>query len=96
MNELDELMKQKKEIERKIRELKNTTIICGKVRYEIVNLPRGAEHTISIVKRDEYSDHDRHYAVIAYKDKNKALEELDVLENDIREMKAVLGGENHG
>lgn len=44
MNELQTLIKQKKEIEARIRELKDTEIVCGNAKLGHIRYPTGLEH----------------------------------------------------
>ena len=92
MSELEELMKQKKDIERRIRELRDTTKYCGRVKYEVVNYPRGSEHTISVKKKGEDSHYERYYSVIGLQDRDEAIHELILLIDDLIELKSELTG----
>lgn len=87
MTEIEELMRQKKEIEQRIRELRNRDTICGKVKYEVISLPRGTEHTIAI-KTDNVltENYRRYYKVIYYENKEVMMKSLRTLIEDLQEM----------
>ena len=93
MTELEELIARKKDIERRIREIRDTTKYFGRTKYEVVNYQRGSEHTISIKKRGEDPHYERYYAVIGLTDKNEAINELGMLIEDLKGLSAELIGE---
>ena len=96
MSELDELIAQRKEIDRKIRELKNTDIYCGNAKWKLVSYPRGDEWTVYVKKRTIDPHYDRWYAVIQLTDKHKALDELDLLIKDLQGLRTlIVGGETN-
>ena len=87
MTEIEELMRQKKEIEQKIRELRKRDIICGKVKYEVISLPRGTEHTIAIKTDNALTDtYRKYYKVIYYENKDVMMKSLHELIEDLQEM----------
>ena len=87
MTEIEELMRQKKEIEQKIRELRKRDTICGKVKYEVISLPRGTEHTIAIKTDNGLTDtHRKYYKVIYFENKDVMMKSLRTLIEDLQEM----------
>ena len=91
MNELDELLAQRKELDRKIRELKKTEIYCGNAKWNLQKLPRGDEWTVFIKKRTFNPHYDRYYAVIQLEDKEEALHQLDLLIEDLKGLRKEIG-----
>lgn len=83
MTELEELIARKKDIERRIREIRDTTKYFGRTKYEVVNYQRGSEHTISIKKRGEDPHYERYYSVIGMTDKEEAIRQLNILIEDL-------------
>ena len=54
MNELEELLKQRKELDKKIEELKNKAFTKGNVRYEVSKLYGRQAHVVRIKKMSFY------------------------------------------
>lgn len=87
MTELEDLIQQKKDIEKKIRELRKKELTCGRVKYEMLNLPRGTEHTISIKTDSAFGDHyKRYYKVIYFSNKEVMLDSLHNLIDELKGM----------
>ncbi len=87
MSELEELIEQRKEIDRKIRELKHTAKIFGRVKLELQRFPRGEEWTVFIRKKAQHLSEDRNVSVIQLNDKAEVLQELNNLIDDLTELK---------
>ena len=90
MSELDELMAQRKEIDRKIRELKNVGLFCGNAKWTCQHFPRGDEWTVFVRKSAQHLNEARNVSVIQYEDKQKALDELDLLIKDLQGLRELI------
>ena len=93
VSELRALIEQRKALDKRIRELKRTLTIIGCVKYDFVHLPRGDEHTISIMRDTEEPQRNRYYSLIEKRDKGAAIESLEKMINDLISLKTKLGGD---
>lgn len=83
MNEIEELLAQRKEIDRKLRELRSTTEECGRIKLELRKFPRGEEWTVFVKKSAQYPNESRYMSVIQLEDKSEVLLELNNLIDDL-------------
>ena len=95
MSELDELIAQRKEIDRKIRELKKTDIFFGNTKWSLQRFPRGDEWTVFIKKRTFDPHYDRWCSVIQMQDKEEAQHQLDLLIEDLKGLKTEIGADGN-
>lgn len=92
MNELDDLIAQKKAIEKRINELKNQTKHSGCAKWEHRHMPRGWEWTLSIARHSDYNN-GRYFPAIERSDLNQAKRELKEIIADLTNLAEVLGVE---
>lgn len=83
MSELDDLLAQKRRIDKRIRELKDLTLRNGRTRLTLQKYPRGDEWTVTIEKVSEYANEIRKCTVIQLTDRNEVINELRGLVDDL-------------
>ena len=89
-SELDELLAQKKEIEKRISELKNQTRHFGCAKWEHRHLQRGWEWTLSIARHSDYNN-GRYFPAIERESMSEAKEDLKEIINDLTKLAEALG-----
>ena len=90
MNELDDLIAQKKAIEKRISELKNQTRHFGCAKWEHRHMPRGWEWTLSIARHSDYNN-GRYFPAIERESMSEAKEDLKEIINDLTKLAEALG-----
>lgn len=91
-DELKALLKQRKELDKRIALLRKSFTACGRAKYELINLPRGSEHTISILRDTDEPLRNRYYSLIQHRAKEKMLESLEQMIADLSDLKNELKG----
>ena len=90
MSELDELLAQKKEIDKRIAEIKNQTRHCGCAKWEHRHIPRGWEWTLSIARHSDVNN-GRYFPVIERESMSEAKEDLKEIISDLINLAEILG-----
>lgn len=96
MTELEELKKQKKEIEAKIRALENREVSFGRTKIAKVRYYGGREpEWIVSVKRKavDFEDKERFFPIIVAHDKQKVIDEIDVVIENLKGLRDKLKGD---
>lgn len=87
MSELQELMKQKREIEERIKQIKNATVVCGFAKVDIDHYPtsRPDEWYIAIkVPGVCEGDQTRYRSIIRGHSKEECIEKIPTIINDLQ------------
>lgn len=86
MNEtIAELMAQKKELERKIRELQNQAQICGRAQIKKTVFPTSKPDEWSVsIKAVEIDREERWRAIIRNNDRQKAIDQIQTIIDDLK------------
>lgn len=96
-DELEKLKQQKKEIEERIKFLRNKTVGFGSVKIEKVNYAgyRESEWVVSVKRKSvDYEEKERYSQIIKAHDKQKAIDEIDKVISDLQCLRDKLKGEN--
>lgn len=92
MNELEELLKQRREITERIRQLKEQAVICGRAKLDIERFPtsRPDEWYVAI-KQLQFSGREVWRSVIRNTDKQAVIDQIDDIINDLQALKQKVG-----
>lgn len=91
-DEVERLKAEKKEIERKLRELKEPTVTCGRVRFDR-ELNYAKEYRICISKTfdpERFTAH-RWASIIRSKSKDRVISEIKPLIEDLQDLLKIVG-----
>ena len=87
MSELQDLIKQKREIEERIKQLKNASVVCGCVKIDIDHYPtsRPDEYYIAVkVPGVMPDDQTRYRSIIRGHSKEECIEKIPQIINDLQ------------
>lgn len=97
MEELEELKRQKKEIEDKIKAIQNNTVTFGRAKLDCQHYPttRTDEWYVAYaVNHVDYVDYERYRSIIRGNDKQKVIDEIQNVIADLSGLRDKLKGEN--
>ena len=96
MTELEELKRQKREIEEQIKRIMNQTVRHGHAKLELKRYPtcKPDDWRICIAEIRQDSETVRFWPVIWSNDRNKAIKSLDVIIDDLQGLREKLKKEN--
>lgn len=97
MDELEELIRQKKELEKKIQNLKGKETVCGRVKYEVCR-SYGNHIDLALVKVSKSTAYNRlngynpnrYFSIIETNSKEDAIKQIDEVIRDLNELKEKL------
>ena len=96
MTELEELKKQKKEIEAKIRELQNNVVTYGRAKLDYCYFPTARDNewfVAYLTNHVDYIDNERYFSLVRGHDKQKVIDGIDNVIEDLKGLKEKLEGE---
>lgn len=99
MNELEELIRQKKELEERIRQARNQTISCGRAKLDVEHYPTQLpdRHYVAIMVDTSYlgDNRNRWRTVANGKTRDDAINQIPTIINDLQSLyNQVRGGES--
>ena len=90
--ELMELIEEKKQIERKIRELKEQDIIFNRAKLSVHRYARGDEWYVAIFQQDNITYKGMWHSIIKGYDKQEVINDIDNIIGDLKGLKERLKG----
>ena len=99
MSELDRLIKQRKEIDKKIKELKNNSVLCGRAKLDVEHYPTQLpdRHYVAIMTDESYlgGNRNRWRTVANGKTRDDAINQIPTIINDLQSLyNQVKGGQS--
>ena len=88
MNELEELIRQKKELEKRIKELKNQACIVGRVKIDVEHYPtrKPDRHYLAVFYRPLDNGREKWQTIFSANNKQSVVDAIPSIVNDLQEL----------
>lgn len=90
---IKELMAEKRQLEKKIRELKRKDVVFNRAKFSCHRYARGDEWYVAIFQDDNVTYKGLWHSIIKGYDKRKVIEDIDNVIGDLKGLKEMLKGE---